>query len=52
MTSRPTGTYRGNRNSSSRRRENGRGALDNSRQPQMKKVGNFLIDMDRHLGSG
>jgi len=51
MSSKPTGTYRG-RNSSSRRRENGRPSLDNSRQPQMKKVGNFLIDMDRHLGSG
>ena len=43
-------------NSNNRRKESSSGrrqsAENENKGPQMKKVGQFLIDMDRHLGEG
>ena len=48
------GTAGGKRNGSKGSKSSGmnRGHYEETKVPQMKKVGNFLIDMDRALGQG
>ena len=48
------GTAGTNRKGSNKSKSSGmnRGLYEETKVPQMKKVGNFLIDMDRALGQG